>query len=273
MKKILIATDLDRTLLPNGNHKLSKGAINSFKILIKKTNKKIILIYITGRNKTLILQAIKKYNLPKPEFCISMVGSVIYKYEKNSLIEDKNWENHLKKSSKNFNSEKIISSLKDIKQLKLQPKKYLNDFKVSYYLKNKSLLKSTLKKIKLELKKNKINAKVIYSFDVNRKIGLIDVMHKNANKLSALYFLLDKLKIKKQNIVYCGDSGNDLEIFKSGIKSILVKNASYDFKEKLKKEIKKNKKMKIYFARGNFKNLNGNYVSGILEGINHYKFV
>ena len=93
-------------------------------------------------------------------------------------------------------------------------------------------------------------------------------MPKGVSKKNALNFLINELKNKNKKIIYSGDSGNDLDIFLSGYKSILVKNAS----DKIKKTLKNKKLRNIYIAKGNFKGLNGNYSSGIIEGAYYFNF-
>ncbi len=56
----IIATDLDRTLIPNGPQKLSKDAMEKLKLALKKN--KIKLIFVTGRTKPLVLAGIKQHD-------------------------------------------------------------------------------------------------------------------------------------------------------------------------------------------------------------------
>lgn len=261
----IIATDLDRTLLPNGNHRLSPNAYSIFKREIKKN--KITLVFVTGRNKKQIQDSIKRYNLPKPQYVIADVGTKIYKYKNNKMLKMSSWDKVLENDWKKIRGEKINTLVSNIDELCLQEKTKLHDFKQSYYtrlLKNPNLLQ---KKIKMRLKKNNISSTVIYSVDVNRKIGLLDIMPKSGNKNTALQFLIKKLKVKKNDVLYSGDSGNDLGTFISGYNGVLVKNASENIKAQLKKHTKNN----IYIAQGK-DGLNGNYVSGIIEGARHFGF-
>lgn len=267
----IIATDLDRTLLPNGKDKLSKGSYELFNKLVKKN--KIKLIFVSGRPKESILNSLKKYKIPKPLFCISNVGTIIYEYKKGRLVEYTSWTAFLEKT-KEFNDFKIKEKLKEIKDLTLQEKRYLNKFKVSSYLKNLKKKDIVLKEIKKKLKNTSYT--LIYSVDENTKLGLIDVMHKNANKIEALTYLIEKIKINKKNILVAGDSGNDFSMLLSGLKGVLVNNSSKDVKNQLKKQVrKKGLEKKVYFAKGfEFESisLNGNYVSGIIEGAKNFGF-
>ncbi|RME54730.1 HAD-IIB family hydrolase [Candidatus Woesearchaeota archaeon] len=262
----VIATDLDRTLIPNGKNRLSNGAMELFKKLLKKN--KVSLVYVTGRNKRLILDAMKRYNLPKPLYCISLVGVAIYKYSNGKLVEDLEWQSKLERSCFSCTASNIRLALSSLK-LKSQSSAYLHKFKQSYYVNIGD--KHILKKVKALLKRFKINAAVVYSIDTKRNVGLIDILPPNATKIKALSYVIKKLGLKNSDMVFCGDSGNDLSALTSGIKAILVKNAHESVKQEL---LKFGNPKKFYIAQGNFfvngTKLNGNYVSGIIEGAYHF---
>ncbi|MDH3353040.1 MAG: HAD-IIB family hydrolase [Nanoarchaeota archaeon] len=266
----IIATDLDRTLLPNGNHKIDKNAYSIFKKEIKKNN--IMLIFVTGRSKKQVKESMKKYDIPKPQYIITDVGTKIYKYENNKMLQMSSWNEVLENDWEKLRGEKINALLSDVDGLQLQEKAKLNDFKQSYYtkiLKNPDLLREEIMAL---LKKNNVPSTVVYSVDVNKGVGLLDVMPKSGNKNAALKFLIKKLKVKKSDVLYSGDSGNDLSLLASDYSGILVKNASDDVKRRLEKYRKeKNAKNEIYIAQGK-DGLNGNYVSGIIEGARHFGF-
>lgn len=264
----LIASDMDRTLLPNGNHRVSKGAMNKLKKELKKN--KVKVIFVTGRYESLIKDGIDRYNTPKPEYIISLLGTVVYNYKKGQFIKDKQWENILAKDWKKYKRQDIENLLSDIKELKVQPAITLNDYKQSYYYNPKINIKKLINKIKARLKNKGIKAEIIDSIDVNRNTGLLDIVPQSGTKLSALNYVIKKMKIKKSDVLYAGDSGNDLLPLASGVFGVLVKNASQKTKDKLIK-IATEKKLnnKIHIAKGS-KKLNGNYASGIIEAA--YKF-
>jgi hypothetical protein len=41
--------------------------------------------------------------------------------------------------------------------------------------------------------------------------------------------------------------------------------------ENVRKAMHQNPDLKVYFAKGDFKGLNGNYTSGVIEGAYHYR--
>ena len=172
----IIATDLDRTLMPNGNHVLSKGAMQRFAKELKKN--KVRLIYVSGRYERLIYDGMKRYNLPKPNYCVANVGTTVFSYKNGELINDKNWQAKLAADWQNYRREDIRDILRPIKYLKEQELVKLNEFKESYYVDIKIDKKFILDKIKEMLQTKKVRAELIYSVDINRNIGLVDFLPK-----------------------------------------------------------------------------------------------
>jgi hypothetical protein len=266
----VIATDLDRTLLPNGNQKYD-GSMPILNKIMK--NEKLKIIYVTGRNLKLVEDAIRKFKAPLPNFIVGEVGTKIYFRKNNNFIEDKKWAKLIKSATKNWNTYKFKEELSLIKGLRLQEKDKQDKFKLSYYIdilkKSEPIIKEVTKIIKTICE----DAIIVYSVDETINIGLLDIIPKRATKLAGLEYLRKKLELKKEEIIYCGDSGNDVLPLTFGYKAILVRNSIKEIKDVVK-EIATQKEIidSIYIARG-YKKLNGYYVSGIIEGLIKFNII
>ena len=73
LQKILICSDLDRTIIPNGYQEESTPARPVLRRLAEQDN--IYLAYVSGRDRKLILDAIEEFYLPMPDFAIEDVGT------------------------------------------------------------------------------------------------------------------------------------------------------------------------------------------------------
>ena len=266
----ILATDLDRTLIPNGKQKYD-GSMDLFKKIIRKNNLK--LVYITGRDIYLVKKAIKKHSLPIPDYVVGDVGASVFKFNKDveKTKTDKGWTNIIDKKTPGWDVKEFKKSLRDLKGLKLQENSKQSEHKLSYYIdinKKNSILKEVEKRIKLLCS----YVEIVYSEDYPEKRGLLDILPKIATKKGALEYLIKKLGIKKQEVVFSGDSGNDYSLLVSDHNAIIVKNASFELKRKVKKIRKKNKDLdRLYIAKNNKKKgLNGNYVSGIIQGLDYF---
>jgi len=83
MRQLLLCTDLDRTLIPNGEQAESPRAKELFERLVGR--EEVTLAYVTGRHRGLIEQAIQEYDLPLPDFAIGDVGTTIYQVSASGL--------------------------------------------------------------------------------------------------------------------------------------------------------------------------------------------
>ena len=260
----IIATDLDRTLLPNGNQEYD-DSMHIFVEILKK--EKPLLIYVTGRNLNLIKSAMKQYHTPLPDYIIAEVGTKIYETKDNEFEEDINWIKKIENMTENWNITNFRDELSVIKDLRIQEEEKQNRFKLSYYIDNPKNTDIIVKEVTKIIKSACKDASIVYSIDETHNIGLLDILPRHATKLTALEYLRKSLKKDKEDIIYCGDSGNDLLPLTSGYKSIIVKNAIDEVKNTVKNVcFQRNCSDCLYIAKG-YKKLNGYYVSGIIEGL------
>jgi hypothetical protein len=107
--------------------------------------------------------------------------------------------------------------------------------------------------------------------DEQRRLGLVDVLPQRASKMHAIRYLMDQKGYLKNRVVFCGDSGNDLDVLTSDIQVVLVKNASADVRREARQTVAENGQAEtLYVARGGFLGMNGNYAAGVLEGLVHF---
>ena len=67
--RLLLCTDLDRTVLPNGPQPEPAGARRCFAAFAACPE--VTLAYVTGRHRHLVEQAIHDYGLPRPDVVFS----------------------------------------------------------------------------------------------------------------------------------------------------------------------------------------------------------
>lgn len=262
----ILATDLDRTLLPNGSWESDSEAINLFNDLTKKYD--TCVVYVTGRNLALTEKAIQEYGVRYPDILCSDVGTSIRKYENSAWKFDQGWIEHVKKQSPKWNAEAVKEAVAGIPGIREQEQEHQNQFKQSYYV-DHSMKEQILKDVDKRVK-GKFDEVVVYSFDSQDGKGLIDFLPASATKQTALEYVAWEYGVEKTEVVFCGDSGNDIFPLTAGFNGVLVKNADEQLMENVRKAMHQNPDLKVYFAKGDFKGLNGNYTSGVIEGAYHY---
>jgi sucrose-6F-phosphate phosphohydrolase len=267
--EILLCSDLDRTILPNGEAPESPGAREVLRRIARRAE--IRLVYVSGRNRKLIQDAIENYRLPLPDFAIGDVGTTIYDLEKGNWNEWSAWNDEISKDWPKGGHDELYGMLSDMDRLRPQELEKQNSFKLSYYTDAGGDHQRLIQEIRERLQGRGVRASVIWSVDEQRDVGLIDVLPERANKVYAVKFLAERKGISKRRVVYAGDSGNDLAVMVSDIQSILVRNAAEEVRRQARESVEKSGiEETLYEAKGGFLGMNGNYAAGVLEGLAHF---
>lgn len=267
---LLICTDLDRTLIPNGTESESMDARKHFAVLACRPE--VTLAYVSGRHIALVKQAINNYQLPVPDYVIGDVGTTVYKVKPGQPWErQQSWEEEIVKDWPGQSHSTLKAMLSDISALRLQEYSKQNRFKLSYYVPLHTNHDAINQLITHRFESVDVHANLIWSVDEPVGIGLLDILPARASKYHAVEALMKMHDFDFSNTVFCGDSGNDIEVLASPVPAVLVANSQPEVQElatRLSEEM--GNSGKLYIASGGFMNMNGNYSAGMLEGIAHY---
>ncbi len=239
--RYFLMTDIDNTLIGGENEEL-ENLIH----LLQENHKYIGFAIATGRTVDSAVSYLAKHKVPVPDMIMASVGTEIY-YGK-ELYKDQGWTTHI---SKKWNREAIREVLRRFDFLEYQEGETQRRFKLSYYMEPS---KDRLAMIHETLIKNKLSYNLIYSHQ-----QYLDILPCRASKGKALRYLSYKWEIPLENILVCGDSGNDEEMLKGEPLGVIVGNYSSELEE-----LKGLKNM--YFA-------DQECAGGIIEGIRHYNFL
>jgi len=242
MTPLLLCTDLDRTLIPNGPHPESPAARERFRRLVHCDE--VTLVYVTGRHRALIEQAIAEFDLPQPDYAIADVGSTLYQIDSSGWRQWDRWDAQIAPDWRGLSHDALHTLLSGFPALTLQEQEKQNCHKLSYYVPLEADSQQLIDEISGKLQQAGIKANLIWSIDELVHVGLLDILPASANKLHAIHFLM-----------------------LSDIPAVLVANADPDVKT-LAEQAHKNV---LYFARGGYFGMNGNYSAGILEGVAHFR--
>ena len=267
--RLLLCTDMDRTLLPNGHQTESPQARELFHRLVNR--EEVTLVYVTGRHRALVEAAIEEYRLPIPDFVICDVGTTIYRVQQNSWESQQDWQTEIATDWAGYDHAHLATRLKSFDRLELQETEKQNRLKLSYYVPLDGDYTELERKIYDLLQAEHIQASLIWSVDELKKTGLLDVLPARATKFHAVEFLRNLLGYKSEQTLYAGDSGNDMQVLISSIPSVLVANAAADVREKAVAYAQASgNRDALYLATGDYPGMNGNYSAGIIEGVAHY---
>jgi sucrose-6F-phosphate phosphohydrolase len=264
VRRFLLCTDLDRTLIPNGLQPESPAARELLNQLVDREES--TLAYVTGRHLALIEQAIADFDLPQPDFVIADVGTTIYRIDSSGWRQWDEWESQIAPDWQGLKHEDVYRLLSVFPALQLQEQEKQNRYKLSFYIPLETDAQELINKMDTRLKHAAIKANLIWSIDEAKGSGLLDVLPASANKLHAIRFLMKQNGFNLENTVFAGDSGNDLDVLLSDIPSVLVANAGTE----VRSQTAKANTAAFYVAKGGYMGMNGNYSAGILEGVAHY---
>ena len=268
-ERILICTDLDRTLLPNGSAPESPQARPIFKSVVARPE--VLLAYVSGRHKALVEEAIAEYELPRPDFVIGDVGTSLYEVKQNHWLASEAWAAEIAPDWAGYDHARLQALLAGFSGLTPQEAAKQNRFKLSYYLPVDMDTAPLLADMQTLLRAKGLRAELIYSVDEAEQAGLLDVLPASATKFHAVEFLMKQLGMDAAHTVFAGDSGNDLPVMASAVQAVLVANASLDVQQEAQRLARQQgHEAALYQAKGRFLGMNGNYAAGILEGVAHY---
>jgi len=262
----ILATDLDRTLLPNGQWEADSDAIDLFNELTKQHD--VVVVYVTGRNLNLTEDAIRKYGVRHPDILCGDVGTSIREYKNGEWKFDEGWVAHVTRACSGWAADAIRAALVGIEGIREQESEHLNQFKQSYYV-DHARKDEVLRQVD-ERVKGRFDEVIIYSFDSKDGKGLLDLLPDSATKLTALEYVAREIGTKNEEVVFCGDSGNDIFPLTADFSGVLVKNADDQLVGNVNKALDENPSLRVYFAKGDFRGLSGYYTSGVIEGAYHY---
>ncbi len=268
--KLLLCTDLDRTLIPNGAAPEDPAARGLLHTLCAHPG--VTLVYVSGRDRQLVADALEAYALPRPAYAITDVGSTIYRLHGDTWQRLEPWLELLRREWPEGTVEQIKTVVDGVAGVVLQEPHKQNLFKVSYYVSLQQPTDDLRQKIAQTLSAAGIGANQIWSHDEVTRVGLLDILPTAADKYRAIRFLQKLLDFADTELVFAGDSGNDLQVINSDIPSILVANTAPDIKQAALDWARRRQRLgALYIARGAGPLASGNYSAGVIEGVCHFQ--
>lgn len=267
--EIVLCTDLDRTVIPNGDQPESPEA----RPLLRQwaAHPETTLVYVSGRHEALLRAAIRDWDLPMPDYAIGDVGTTIYQVTAGTWQPWRAWAEAIATDWRGRLRAELADRLAGIAELRLQEPEKQNDFKLSYYGPPASRPDALLTEVHRRLEPLQVRASLIWSIDEQAHCGLLDVLPASANKRHAIEFLMRGKGFDPRRTVFAGDSGNDLDVLVSELQAVLVRNAPDEVRsEALRRAAEAGHPERLYLAQGGFLGMNGNYAAGVLEGLVHF---
>lgn len=269
MTRLLLCTDMDRTVIPNGPQPEDPRA----RPLLRKlcALPAVDLAYVTGRDLQLAREAIDSYTLPSPDYLIADVGTRIYRRRGRHYTELADWRQTILRRWREKSHGDLRRALEAVKGLQLQEGSRQSEVKLSYYVPLELSPDRLLPEVERVLEPLGAETSLMYSIDEVARVGLLDVLPAGASKLHAIRFLQQFLNHSHREVVFAGDSGNDLPVLVSDLQTVLVANALPEVRRQALAGAKRNGTgASLYLAGDGTASVGGNYSGGVIEGVLHF---
>jgi sucrose-6F-phosphate phosphohydrolase len=210
----LLVTDLDGTLLGDDD------ALSRFRQWRAGGGSEVVLAFATGRTCADVARLVAAGMTPAPDYTIGALGTELWEYASNCLatigprLGRSRWDAQWVR--------RVV--VKRSPEARLQPNEYQSPYKASFFI--ESATPARLTAICEALARARLDFEMIYSG--NR---FLDILPQGVGKGSTTRVLAERLGISPQNVVVCGDSGNDVSLFSHGFRGVLVANADQDLRD------------------------------------------
>ncbi|QDV69876.1 Mannosylfructose-phosphate phosphatase [Rosistilla carotiformis] len=218
----VLATDLDGTLIPLEGNPANRRDLLRLHNHFESAD--ATLVFVTGRHLESARQAITDFQLPCPDWIVCDVGSTICRSSGDGRFESvAPYEACLDKLADGVSLADVHAALKSIDGLRLQESEKQGRFKLSYYA-DQAVLPTVTQQVGARI--SELPYSMISSVDPFNGDGLIDLLPRGTSKAFALQWWTEHVGREATDLIFAGDSGNDLAALTAGYRAIVVGNAS-----------------------------------------------
>ena len=250
-----LATDLDGTFIPLSNDPEADQAL--VQIRGQLADEKFPLLFVTGRHLDFVFEAIVADGLPQPDWILCDVGTSLYERipgaapnqgaesyqgvcqtpsqgESGGVTTAQALASEYRLSDSfakcldeivgELDIERVRNEVGALPGFRMQESFKQKRHKLSYYVAAESV-EECHHAVESYLLSNSLPYSVISSVDPFNGDGLVDVLPQDVSKAFALDWWCRDQGYRNDDVVFCGDSGNDYAALVAGYRAVVVANA------------------------------------------------
>lgn len=238
----LFSTDLDGTVV--GNNDATRRFRDFWQSL--PDEHRPVLVFNSGRLVDDQLALLEEVPLPRPDYIIGGVGTMLHAKERGEL--ESAYRHSL---GTGFDPRRIADVMGRLPDVTMQAEQYQHGLKSSWFLHDAD--EKALADIEAALLAAEIDARIVYSSGRD-----LDILPKAADKGAALAWLCGQLHIGLDESVVAGDTGNDRAMFElNGVRGVIVGNALPEL-------------VSMANSNGRFYLSGATEADGVIEGLRHW---
>jgi len=259
----MLASDMDGTVIPLELNDRRMAEIAAFKSAVEGAEG-LLLAYVTGRNLALAEKGMGQHGLPRPQFLVCDVGTSVYRSAPAGFEWDEGYAQLMEDARGGLDLREVQHEIAHLPGLLIQPDEKQTESKLSYYLSTDIHHPEILESVQAVLDRLDGKFQAVYSVGAPHGTGLLDLLPAGVAKDFAIRYLHDQTGLAPDQLVYAGDSGNDLAAMLTGFRGIVVGNATQELKDRLEVRGRELGILdRLYFAQEL-------YVAGVMEGCKHH---
>ncbi|XWY22617.1 HAD-IIB family hydrolase [Bisgaard Taxon 45] len=228
----LVCCDMDETYIPYQPEKQATSGIKELEhFLLQEGEKKGILLgWITGTNKVSALRKANRMISRSPHFLCCSLGTEFYWIKAGKLVPSETWQKRLATSC--YQQQKVDQLVEQILAqgitLERQPEDYQGPYKTSFHYLIKDNMENDFARIRMLAEQAQLNVVITKA---NPAVGDpgdsydVEFIPTCCGKDQAVRFLMEELRLNKEQVLAFGDSANDFAMFAVAGHGYLVSNA------------------------------------------------
>lgn len=260
----VLASDLDGTLLPLDGSAENQADLQ--RLHLAREAPGIGLVFATGRHLESVADAVRDYDLPPPDWIVCDVGTSVYQNTGGRFAPCAPFEAMLAAQTGGPDRVVVEALLAGMDGLTLQPPARQRRFKVSF---NSAAADAgrLAGAVNRRLRDAGLPFRCLASIDPFAGHGLLDVLPAGASKAAALLWLASHAGFLPDEVVFAGDSGNDLAALTCGFRAIVVANAPAELARTVKATLARRGMAARFFHAPR------PATSGVLDGARHFGLI